>query len=109
LPTSNIFCSASLPLLDIERTLAFLIALSARYQAISTPLSDGEIACADWLKAEFFRGGLQILQLHNPYDEEKGESRMSTSCTSTPGTVLLSTSCTPKKDVLPLIIDNLEM
>jgi hypothetical protein len=59
--------------------------LSARYQATSTPLSAGEQVYASWLQAEFFRGGLQMLQLHNPFDEEKDESRTSTSCTTTPG------------------------
>ncbi|ESO89418.1 hypothetical protein LOTGIDRAFT_218809 [Lottia gigantea] len=74
----------SSPLFDTERTLATLLGLHASEQARSTALSSEEIESRHWLQAEFFSGGLQLLQPQNSYDEEKGESRTPSSCTTTP-------------------------
>lgn len=71
--------------MDTERTLGLLLGLHAGYQANSTTLSVEEQEFEHWLKSEFFAGGLQVLQPQNPFEEEKGESRTSSSCTSTPG------------------------
>ncbi|XP_052077229.1 E3 ubiquitin-protein ligase HERC2-like isoform X2 [Mytilus californianus] len=75
--------TASSPLMDVERTLGMLLGLHASYQARSTPLSQEEHEHDHWLKAEFFAGGLKVLQPNNQFEEEKGETR---SCSTTPGT-----------------------
>ena len=72
----------SSPLMDSERTLATLLGLHAAEQVRSTPLHPEEIECGEWLQADFFSGGLQVLQPHT-FDEEKGETRSSSS--NTPG------------------------
>ena len=90
---SNLNPVSCIPLLDTERTLAFLVGLLARSQVISTGLSVGEREYSGWLESEFFRGGLQMLQLQNPFEEEKGESRTSTTCTTTPGALSFSFVC----------------
>ena len=77
--------TASSPLMDTERTLGMLLGLHAAHQARSTPLSTEELDCEEWLQADFFRGGLQLLQPRNPFEEEKGESRTPTSSATTPG------------------------
>ncbi|XP_052796353.1 E3 ubiquitin-protein ligase HERC2-like isoform X2 [Mya arenaria] len=76
--------SASSPLMDSERTLGLLLGLQAAHLARSTPLSQEELECRQWLESDFFRGGLQLLSPRNPFEEEKGESR-SSSVTTTPG------------------------
>jgi len=73
------------PLMDTERTLALLLGLHAAYLARSSPMSSEEADCAEWLRSDLFRGGLQLLTPRNPFEEEKGESR-SSSVTTTPGT-----------------------
>lgn len=83
--------TASSPLMDTERTLAMLLGLHAAQQARSTTLSQEETECSEWLGSDFFRGGLQLLQPRNPFEEEKGESR-SSSVTTTPGAGALSSS-----------------
>lgn len=45
----------------------------------ATPLQPAEIQCRNLLKSPVFSGGLQVLQPSNPFDEEKGEARSSTS------------------------------
>ena len=75
----------SSPLMDAERTLAVLLGLHASVQARSTELSTEEVEYHHWLEAKFFRGGLQVLQPQDPFDEEKGESRTPSSCPTTPG------------------------
>ena len=75
----------SSPLMDVERMLGFLLGLHASSQARSTPISTEEVEYDHWLNAEFFAGGLQVLQPQNPFEEEKGESRTPSSCTTTPG------------------------
>lgn len=76
----------SSPLMDTERHLAVLLGLMFRGQACSTCLSVDELECLRWLNLPFFSGGLQILQPQNPFEEEKGESRTPSSCTTTPVT-----------------------
>jgi E3 ubiquitin-protein ligase HERC2 len=71
--------------MDTERTLALLLGLHAYSQARSTPLSLEEEEYKHWLDAPFSQGGLQVLQPQNPFEEEKGESRTPSSCTTTPG------------------------
>ena len=73
----------SSPLIDAERTLGTLLGLHAAEQVRSTPLAAEEVECGDWLQADFFCGGLQVLQPHNSFDEEKGETRSPS--TNTPG------------------------
>ena len=77
--------SVSSPLIDAERTLGSLLGLHASSQARSTPLSVEEQEYSHWLESEFCQGGLQLLQPQNPFEEEKGESRTPSSCTTTPG------------------------
>lgn len=82
--------SMSSPLMDTERTLALLLGLYAHYQVHSLPLQPSEKACAKWLGVDLFRGGLQMLQPPNPFEEEKGEVRSTGSATVTPGIVCYS-------------------
>lgn len=42
-------------------------------------LQPAELQCKNLLKSQIFSGGLQLLQPSNPFDEEKGEARSSTS------------------------------
>ncbi|XP_034934449.1 E3 ubiquitin-protein ligase HERC2 [Chelonus insularis] len=62
-------------LLDMERSLSFLLGLHAHRMRQSFALLPAEIEAHLWLDAKFLRGGLQILQPPNPYEEEKGEAR----------------------------------
>ncbi|XP_076284957.1 E3 ubiquitin-protein ligase HERC2 isoform X1 [Lasioglossum baleicum] len=66
-------------LLDAERALGFLLGLHAHRMRQSLPLQPAEEESGVWLDANFFRGGLQVLQPPNPYEEEKGEARSNTS------------------------------
>lgn len=66
-------------LLDSERTLSFLLGLRASLLQKSLGLQPAEIQCKNLLKSPIFSGGLQMLQPSNPFDEEKGEARSSTS------------------------------
>lgn len=75
----------SSPLIDAERALGMLLGLHAAEQVRSTPLAAEELECKEWLEADFFSGGLQVLQPHNIFDEEKGETRTPSSSTNTPG------------------------
>ncbi|CAL1526855.1 unnamed protein product, partial [Lymnaea stagnalis] len=83
--------SMSSPLIDTERTLAVLLGLNAAEQVRSTPLSLDELESKQWLQAEFFSGGLQLLN-QGGFDEEKGESRSASSC-NTPGATPTSEHC----------------
>ena len=71
--------------MDVERHLGMLLGLHAAYQARSSPLSQEEREYQHWLQADFFLGGLQVLQPKNQFEEEKGESRSSASSSTTPG------------------------
>ena len=77
--------TASSPLMDAERSLGLLLGLHAAEQARSSSLSLEEQDCSHWLQSDFFRGGLQLLQPRNPFEEEKGESRTPSSSVTTPG------------------------
>lgn len=70
-------------LLDMERALGFLLGLHAHRMRQSLALLPAEEEASAWLNANFLRGGLQVLQPPNPYEEEKGEAR---SNNSTPAT-----------------------
>ncbi|XP_023218340.1 E3 ubiquitin-protein ligase HERC2-like isoform X1 [Centruroides sculpturatus] len=74
----------SSPLIDAERTLAYLLGLNARNQTIGPPLQSCEKQANHWLSASLFCGGLQALQPPNPFEEEKGEVRSTSSSTATP-------------------------
>lgn len=78
----------SSPLMDTERALGLMLGLHAACQARSTPLSQEEQEHQMWLESQVFAGGLQVLQPTDPYEEEKGESRTPSSCTTTPGSFL---------------------
>ncbi|XP_017887257.1 E3 ubiquitin-protein ligase HERC2 [Ceratina calcarata] len=66
-------------LLDTERALGFLLGLHSHRMRQSLPLQTAEEEAGRWLNANFLRGGLQVLQPPNPYEEEKGEARSNTS------------------------------
>ncbi|CAD6227584.1 GSCOCG00001264001-RA-CDS [Cotesia congregata] len=62
-------------LLDMERSLSYLMGLHAHRMRESLNLLPAEEEAGVWLNAKFLRGGLQVLQPPNPYEEEKGEAR----------------------------------
>lgn len=66
-------------LLDTERALGFLLGLHAYRMRQSLALQSAEEEAGVWLNANFLRGGLQVLQPPNPYEEEKDEARSNTS------------------------------
>ncbi|XP_015606913.1 E3 ubiquitin-protein ligase HERC2 isoform X2 [Cephus cinctus] len=68
-----------LSLLDMERALSFLLGLHACRLRQSLPLQPAEDEAGTWLNANFLRGGLQVLQPPNPFEEEKGEARSNNS------------------------------
>ncbi|XP_031621811.1 probable E3 ubiquitin-protein ligase HERC2 [Contarinia nasturtii] len=66
--------------LDSERTLSFLLGLRATLLQKALNLQPAEVQCKNLLNSPIFSGGLQnCLQPSNPFDEEKGEARSSTS------------------------------
>ncbi|UYV60264.1 HERC2 [Cordylochernes scorpioides] len=75
--------SPSSPLADTERTLAYLVGMHARHLVRGPPLQPCEDMCARWLTSPLLAGGLQA-QPTNPFDEEKGEVRSSSSTATTP-------------------------
>ncbi|KAJ8681467.1 hypothetical protein QAD02_017254 [Eretmocerus hayati] len=66
-------------LLDAERALSFLLGLHAYRLRQSVPVQPAEEEARVWLESNFLRGGLQVLQPPNPYEEEKGEARSNSS------------------------------
>ncbi|XP_066595212.1 E3 ubiquitin-protein ligase HERC2 [Prorops nasuta] len=66
-------------LVDMERALGFLLGLHAYKMRQSLALQPAEEEAGTWLDAVFLRGGLQVLQPPNPYEEEKGEARSNNS------------------------------
>lgn len=74
------------PLLDTQRTLAYLLGLHASRLSLEANLTAVENSARSWLSAPFLQGGLQNLLPPNPFEEEKGEVRSSS---STPGSILL--------------------
>ncbi|KAK0097381.1 hypothetical protein PV326_002182 [Microctonus aethiopoides] len=79
-------------LLDMERSMSFLLGLHAHRLRQSLALLPAEEEAGIWLNAKFLRGGLQVLQPPNPYEEEKGEAR---STNSTPAN-------SPTEPVVPI-------
>lgn len=69
-------------LLDTERALSFVLGLHAYRLRQSLAVQPAEEEAGSWLEANFLRGGLQILQPPNPYEEEKGEARSNNSTTA---------------------------
>lgn len=65
--------------LNSERTLACLLGLRAAILQKGPSMQPAELQCKNLLKSQIFSGGLQLLQPSNPFDEEKGEARSSTS------------------------------
>lgn len=74
------------PLLDAQRTLAHLLGFHASRLALDNTLTKAEMTAHPWLTAPFLQSGLQVLLPPNPFEEEKGEVRSSS---STPGLSLL--------------------
>jgi hypothetical protein len=70
----DVQCAVRSITLDSERTLAYLVGLSAKFEALSTTLSPDEVLYSHWLQSELFNGGLQMLQLNNPFNEDKEET-----------------------------------
>ncbi|KAL2717183.1 E3 ubiquitin-protein ligase HERC2 [Vespula squamosa] len=66
-------------LLDAERATGFLLGLHAYRMRQSLALQPAEKEAGIWLNTNFLRGGLQILQPPNPYEEEKSEARSNNS------------------------------
>ncbi|XP_065364219.1 probable E3 ubiquitin-protein ligase HERC2 [Calliphora vicina] len=62
-----------------ERSLAYLLGLVANTLQIGPPAQPAELQCKTIIKSSILRGGLQVLQPSNPFDEEKGEARSSAS------------------------------
>lgn len=65
--------------MESERTLSFLLGFRATLLQKATELQSAEVQCKNLLNSPIFSGGLQVLQPSNPFDEEKGEARSSTS------------------------------
>ncbi len=61
----------SSPLLDAQRTLAYLLGFHARCMTVGIPISQAERDMSKWLFAPYLKGGLTPL---SPY-EEKDEAR----------------------------------
>lgn len=71
-------------MIDMERTLAYLLGLSSRNEVIGPPMNPCEVMYSHWLSSTVMHGGLQVSQPPNPFEEEKGEAR-STSTATSPG------------------------
>lgn len=76
----------SSPLLDAQRTLAYLLGLHARYLTSGTPVLQAEKDLSKWLSASYLKGGLTPL---SPF-EEKDEARTTN---TTPTEPVVSSSC----------------
>jgi E3 ubiquitin-protein ligase HERC2 len=81
-------------LLETERMLAFLLGIHARSLTWGPPLQPPELEISQWCHAPFLQGGLLEILPGNPYEEEKGDARSTTSNTPT--------SSTPTKNKSPL-------
>lgn len=94
-----------LSLLDMERSLSFVLGLHAYRLRQSLALQPAEEEAGAWLEANFLRGGLQILQPPNPYEEEKGEARSNNStAANSPTEPIVVSICT--KDEVPKLTDD---
>ncbi|GIY42325.1 e3 ubiquitin-protein ligase HERC2 [Caerostris extrusa] len=67
---------------DCERTLAYLLGLATRNEVIGPVLKSCENSYAQWLSSSAMRGGLQVCQPPNPFEEEKGEVRSASAAVS---------------------------
>ncbi|GBN67304.1 hypothetical protein AVEN_30931-1, partial [Araneus ventricosus] len=67
---------------DCERTLAYLLGLATRNEVIGPDLKACENTYAQWLSSSAMRGGLQVYQPPNPFEEEKGEARSASTAVS---------------------------
>ncbi|XP_055695916.1 probable E3 ubiquitin-protein ligase HERC2 [Lutzomyia longipalpis] len=80
-------CSEKVPKFSIpyithfrsQSTLAYLLGLRSNLLQMGIPQQPAEIQCKSLLNSAILSGGLQVLQPSNPFDEEKGEARSSTS------------------------------
>ncbi|KAG8235156.1 hypothetical protein J437_LFUL015196, partial [Ladona fulva] len=72
--------SASSPLVDTERGLAFLLGLHARTLSKGQPkqIVEQESVSGQWLGAPFLHGGLHAPKPPDPFTEDKGEAAAST-------------------------------
>ncbi|CAB3375688.1 Hypothetical predicted protein [Cloeon dipterum] len=73
-------------MLETERMLAFLLGIHARSLAYGPPLQAPETQISQWCHAPFLQGGLLDSLPGNPYEEEKGDARSTTSNTPTGST-----------------------
>ncbi|PRD31815.1 UNVERIFIED_CONTAM: E3 ubiquitin-protein ligase HERC2 [Trichonephila clavipes] len=67
---------------DCERTLAYLLGLATHNEVIGPALKTCEHTYAQWLSSSIMRGGLQVCQPPNPFEEEKGEARSASTAVS---------------------------
>ncbi|GAB6021505.1 E3 ubiquitin-protein ligase herc2 [Chamberlinius hualienensis] len=74
----------SSPFMDVERNLAFLLGLNANSQTRCLQRQPVEEECSHWLDSIVFNGGILGLQPVNPFEEEKGEVRNTSSSAGTP-------------------------
>lgn len=68
--------------MDSERTLAYLLGVATRSEVVGPPLTPCEGTYAQWLASSAMRGGLQVCQPPNPFEEEKGEARSASAAVS---------------------------
>ncbi|KAK7864133.1 hypothetical protein R5R35_007650 [Gryllus longicercus] len=95
--------ASGLPLLDVQRTLALLLGLHAHRLAQSSATQPAEEEARAWLHAPFLQGGLQVLTPPNPFEEEKGEARSTSSTAGTTPTEPLRSG--PPRPALGLPLD----
>ncbi|KAG8176599.1 hypothetical protein JTE90_026848 [Oedothorax gibbosus] len=69
-------------IIDCERTLAYLLGVSTRSEVSGPALTPCEGTYAQWLSSPAMRGGLQVCQPPNPFEEEKGEARSASAAVS---------------------------
>ncbi|XP_054728194.1 probable E3 ubiquitin-protein ligase HERC2 [Anastrepha obliqua] len=62
-----------------ERALAYLLGLVVNLLQTGPVQQPAELQCKTIVRSSILRGGLQLLQPSNPFDEEKGEARSSAS------------------------------
>ncbi|XP_022244118.1 E3 ubiquitin-protein ligase HERC2-like isoform X2 [Limulus polyphemus] len=95
--------SLSSPLIDSERTLACLLGLHAHNQTVGPPLELCEEESRQWLDSQLLSGGLEILQPPNPFEEEKGEARSTSSSGATPvsGSTPTEAKPLPRTELVP--------
>ena len=60
------------PLLDTERSLAFLLGLHAYSLCQGTPVTAEEEDCDQWLTSDFFAGGLETCNISHGHEKNYG-------------------------------------